>query len=65
MQIVIRPERKDWEKVLSRPVFDTRSLEATVANILKEVKENGDEAVKRFSLMFDKVSLTGSCGYRS
>src|SRR5882757_5700547 len=41
---------------LSRPVFDTRSLELTVANILKEVKEKGDEAVRRFSLQFDKVS---------
>src|SRR5260221_11158015 len=41
---------------LSRPVFDTRSLELTVANILKEVKEKGDEAVRKFSLQFDKVS---------
>ena len=42
--------------VLSRPVFDTRSLELTVAGILKEVKEQGDEAIKRYSLQFDKVS---------
>jgi len=41
---------------VSRPVFDTRSLELTVANILKEVKEKGDEAVRKFSLQFDKVS---------
>ncbi|HEX9513344.1 MAG TPA: histidinol dehydrogenase [Puia sp.] len=41
---------------LSRPVFDTRSLELTVAGILKEVKEKGDEAVKKYSLQFDKVS---------
>ncbi len=41
---------------LSRPQADNRSLELSVANILKEVKENGDEAVRRFSLMFDKVS---------
>jgi histidinol dehydrogenase len=43
-------------ELLARPVFDTRSLENTVANILREVKENGDEAVRRFTLMFDKVS---------
>ncbi len=42
--------------LLSRPVIDNRSLELSVANILKEVKDNGDEAVKRFSLMFDKVA---------
>ncbi|HZE85380.1 MAG TPA: histidinol dehydrogenase, partial [Puia sp.] len=43
-------------ELLARPAIDTRSLENTVANILKEVKENGDEAVRRFTLMFDKVS---------
>ena len=42
--------------VLSRPVFDTRSLEETVGNILQEVKKNGDAAVRKFSLQFDKVS---------
>src|SRR5258708_17566884 len=41
---------------LARPVFDTRSLELTVAGILKEVKEKGDEAGKKYSLQFDKVS---------
>jgi histidinol dehydrogenase len=41
---------------ITRPYFDTRSLELSVANILREVKEGGDEAVKRFSQMFDKSS---------
>ncbi|MDR3712140.1 MAG: histidinol dehydrogenase [Puia sp.] len=43
--------------LLSRPVLDNRSLELSVANILKEVRDNGDEAVKRFSLMFDKAAV--------
>jgi len=46
----------DWHALLARPVLDTRSLENTVANILKEVRENGDDAVRRFSLQFDKIS---------
>ncbi|HJU45983.1 MAG TPA: histidinol dehydrogenase, partial [Chitinophagaceae bacterium] len=57
MQIVQYPDRKDWKKLLQRPVFDTSSLESRVANILKEIKENGDEAVRRFTLMFDKISV--------
>src|ERR1044072_4656120 len=57
MQIVKYPDRKGWAKLLQRPVFDTSSLESRVANILKEIKENGDEAVRRFTLMFDKISL--------
>jgi histidinol dehydrogenase len=42
---------------LTRPVFDTRSLELTVSDILQQVKEKGDEAVKQFTLQFDKTSL--------
>lgn len=42
---------------LARPVFDTRSLELTVSDILQQVKEKGDEAVKQFTLQFDKTSL--------
>lgn len=49
------PPPGGWGELLARPAFDTRSLEGTVTNILKEVKENGDEAVRRFSLLFDKV----------
>ncbi len=50
-------EKKAWKNLLSRPGFDDTSLEASVSNILKEVKQNGDEAVKRFTTMFDKVSI--------
>ena len=46
-----------WEDLLARPVIDTRSLEETVSGILAEVKEKGDEAVRQFTLQFDKVSL--------
>jgi histidinol dehydrogenase len=45
-------DRREW---LSRPVLDTSALEQTVAGILSVVKQEGDKAVKRFSLQFDKV----------
>lgn len=57
MQIIKYPDRKEWAKLLQRPVFDTSSLESRVANILKEIKDSGDEAVRRFTLMFDKISV--------
>ncbi|MES1160229.1 MAG: histidinol dehydrogenase, partial [Bacteroidota bacterium] len=41
---------------LARPVLDTGSLEGRVADILQTVREQGDEAVRRYSLQFDKVS---------
>jgi histidinol dehydrogenase len=57
MQVIKNPDPKEWKRICKRPAMDISSLEASVSNILKEVKENSDEAVKRFTLMFDKVSL--------
>lgn len=51
------PEKKSWKKLLLRPALDNSSLEASVSNILKEVKQNGDDAVRRFASMFDKVTI--------
>ena len=51
------PEKKAWKNLLVRPGLNDSSLEASVSNILKEVKQNGDEAVKRFATMFDKVTI--------
>lgn len=39
---------------LRRPVLDNRSLEETVSGILAEVRRDGDAAVRKFSLAFDK-----------
>jgi histidinol dehydrogenase len=57
MQIVKYPKKTNWAKLLQRPAMDSSSLEASVKNILHEVKANGDEALKRFSTIFDKVSI--------
>src|SRR3954452_22208287 len=51
------PEKKAWKNLLVRPGLNDSSLEASVSNILKEVKQNGDEAVRRFATMFDKVTI--------
>lgn len=57
MQIVKHPKKTDWAKLLQRPVLDSSSLEANVKNILFEVKSSGDEALKRFATIFDKVTI--------
>ena len=43
---------------VQRPSFDSSSLEETVKNILVEVKANGDEAVRKFTLQFDKADIS-------
>jgi histidinol dehydrogenase len=58
LSIIKNPAKKDWPKLLQRPTLDVSSLQARVSNILDEVKQNGDEALKRFASMFDKVTIT-------
>jgi histidinol dehydrogenase len=58
MQLIKYPERNEWKQILMRPAFDMKSLEETVTHILDEVKKNGDEAVRHFSLQFDKAVIT-------
>jgi histidinol dehydrogenase len=53
----MNPPLGGWGARLSRPSTDFFSLERTVGDILHTVKEQGDEAVRRYTLMFDKVRL--------
>lgn len=57
MQVFINPERESWEDILRRPVFDTAALDTVVSAILADIKLNGDAAVKKYALQFDKVAL--------
>ena len=41
---------------ISRPVIDLHSLEQSVAGILEEVRRDGDAAVRKYSLLFDKTA---------
>lgn len=57
MKYIEYPNKLDWDKILKRPVFETESLEARVSPVLKAVKEKGDEALRKFTLEFDKITL--------
>lgn len=57
MQIVNRPDRKDWSKLLERPYVDNSSVLATVQGVLEEVRKGGDEALRGFVHKFDGVEL--------
>ena len=57
MKTIKYPSRKNWAELLKRPAFDVASLEATVSSVLAEVKQNGDAAVRKYTLQFDKVEI--------
>jgi histidinol dehydrogenase len=43
--------------LLARPALAAANLEATVAQILQEVRQRGDAAVQEYTLRFDKVAV--------
>ncbi|MFO0358721.1 MAG: histidinol dehydrogenase [Sphingobacteriaceae bacterium] len=57
MEIIQYPEKNIWNDILKRPAFSVKELETNVSNILEDVKANGDAAIKKYALQFDKVSL--------
>ena len=57
MKIIRYPAKDTWSEILQRPTLDMAFLERTVANILADVRENGDAALRHCARHFDKVEL--------
>ncbi|MBR1838672.1 MAG: histidinol dehydrogenase [Bacteroidaceae bacterium] len=58
MEILINPARSQWQTLAERPLFDLSSLFAAVQPILEQVRNDGDEALRRLEERFDKARLT-------
>jgi len=58
MRIFLNPLREKWNDIIQRPQINNASLKKTVAEILYDVKQNGDGAIKKYSLQFDGVELS-------
>ena len=57
INVIKYPERKDWQEIIKRPVFETAFLEKTVKKILEKVKAKGDKAIRNYTKEFDGVKL--------
>lgn len=57
MKISIYPEKKAWDELLTRPSIEVSQLEDTVKEVLEAIKQEGDEAVSRYTRQFDQVDL--------
>ncbi len=57
MKIIKYPSKSQWPDIVKRPHFDLSQLNATVKNVLDDVKAHGDEAVRHYEKQFDHVSL--------
>ncbi|MEJ7821052.1 MAG: histidinol dehydrogenase [Chitinophagaceae bacterium] len=58
MQTFINPSKDKWSEIIQRPQIDNAELESIVSEILVDVKQNGDNAIKKYSLQFDGVKLS-------
>lgn len=56
-KLYINPPKEQWAEIIRRPVFDSQPLEKMVSEILNDVKQNGDTAVKKYAWQFDKVNF--------
>lgn len=57
MKVFDNPPRSEWNTLLQRPVAEAAKLEAAVSDILQQVKNKGDEAVKELTQQFDKAVI--------
>ena len=57
MKIIKYPSKNQWPDIVKRPHLDLSQLNATVKNVLDDVKAHGDEAVRHYEQQFDHVSL--------
>nr|WP_288935267.1 histidinol dehydrogenase [uncultured Allomuricauda sp.] len=57
MQRINYPQQKDWEDILKRPTQTVSDIEAVVNSIFKEVQDEGDTVIKKYTAQFDKVTL--------
>jgi histidinol dehydrogenase len=52
------PDKSDWKEICERPSFKTTELNQIVLDILREVREKGDQALRHFAKEFDGVETT-------
>ena len=57
MEIIKNPSQETWEEVLKRPTQTIDDIEATVNEIFAEVKSKGDQAIAKYTSLFDGISL--------
>ena len=55
MKKIYNPERVEWEEILRRPTQTFEDIEKTVTEIFGEIKSKGDEAVLRYTELFDGI----------
>lgn len=55
MNKIYNPTPENWSAILERPTKTIDDIELTVKEIFKEVQKKGDEAIAKYTSLFDGV----------
>lgn len=58
MKKIDNPQLQDWSEILKRPTQTFNDIEETVKGIFKEIQQKGDQAVLKYTSLFDGINLT-------
>ncbi len=57
MKIIRYPKQTEWDSIIQRPLFDTLKVDHVVNEILEDIKQHGDSAVKQYTKKFDNADI--------
>ena len=57
MKVFNEPITNEWASILARPTIDAALLNEKVNAIIEEVSVGGDDAIKKLTLQFDRISI--------
>ena len=57
MNIILNPIQSTWESILQRPTSNYAELDAIVSQIFKEVQTKGNDALSKYTSLFDGIIL--------
>ncbi len=57
MEIIRYPKQTEWDSIIKRPLFDTSKVDQVVNEILQDIKQHGDSAVKKYTKKFDNADI--------
>ncbi|MBF7091705.1 histidinol dehydrogenase [Flavobacterium sp. ALJ2] len=57
MNKIYNPAAETWSEILKRPTKTIDDIEVTVKEIFKEIQKKGDEAITKYTSIFDGITL--------
>ncbi|MFS8082134.1 MAG: histidinol dehydrogenase, partial [Ginsengibacter sp.] len=59
MKIDVQPSLRKWNELIARPYSNNEIHTKKIKSILKDVRINGDKALKKYTFNFDGVKVDG------